>query len=144
MKRQPRSAAWPSAPSRAGSIAAARNWRSFSLSRTEMNSGPGPKWKRSSTGGRVDKGLHMMSRKVAEAVENPAKRFEHPLDVLREEGLSTAQKLAILESWEDEAHQLLKATEENMKVGESSRIDEIRKAIDLVKKQQEKAHAKTS
>jgi hypothetical protein len=86
----------------------------------------------------------MANKKVAEAVENPAKRFDHPLDVLREEGLSTALKLAILESWEDEAHQLLKATEENMKGGEPSRIDEIRKAIDLVKKEQERAHAKTS
>ena len=79
----------------------------------------------------------MVSKKVEKAVENPGSRFDHPLEVVRADDLSLREKLDILESWEDEAHQLLTATDENMKGGEPSRIDEIRKAIDLLKQQQE-------
>ena len=51
--------------------------------------------------------------------------------------ISTAEKLMILRSWENEAHQLQAATEENMTGGEPSRLEEIRKVIDRLEKEEE-------
>jgi hypothetical protein len=72
-----------------------------------------------------------MSQQVSvdKAKANPSKVFNSPEDVLSS-GLTKTAKLAILRSWEDEAHQLQAAADENMTGGEASRLDEIRKAID--------------
>jgi hypothetical protein len=75
-----------------------------------------------------------MSARVKEAVANPSKVFTAPIDVVRTPGLSDAEKRAILESWEQEARLLQTATAENMAGGEESRIEDVRKAIDMLEK----------
>ena len=75
-----------------------------------------------------------ISSAVAEAVANPSKIFNAPMDVVLTPGLSEPDKRAILESWEQEARLLQTATGENMAGGEPSRIEDVRKAIDLLDK----------
>jgi hypothetical protein len=70
---------------------------------------------------------------VAKAKASPSETFNSPGDVLRAP-LSHAQKLDILKSWEDEAHQLQAAEGENMGGGERSHLDDIRRAIDALLK----------
>lgn len=70
---------------------------------------------------------------VKEAQANPSRLFHAPAEVLQAP-ISKADKLKILKGWEDEAHQLQAAAEENMTGGEPSRLDEVRKAIDLLEK----------
>jgi hypothetical protein len=72
--------------------------------------------------------------RVKEAVANPTKMFNAPMDVVRTPGLTVADKRAILESWEQEARLLQTATGENMAGGEPSRIEDVRKAIDALDK----------
>jgi len=75
-----------------------------------------------------------MNAGVNEAVVNPTKVFNAPMDVIRTPGLTDDEKRAILESWEQEARLLQTATGENMAGGEESRIEDVRKAIDTLEK----------
>jgi hypothetical protein len=77
--------------------------------------------------------IHMTTG-VKEAVVNPSKVFNSPMDVIRTPGLTDDEKRTILESWEQEARLLQTATAENMAGGEESRIEEVRKAIDMLEK----------
>jgi len=77
------------------------------------------------------------STAVKEAVSNPSKMFHAPMDVIHSPGLTEADKRAILESWEQEARLLQTATGENMAGGEPSRIEDVRKAIDMLDKSNE-------
>ena len=74
----------------------------------------------------------MKTREVRKAKENPTKVFESPAEVLSAD-MPFAEKLAVLENWEDEAHQLQAAADESMTGGEPSRLPEIRRAIDKLK-----------
>ena len=78
--------------------------------------------------------LQQMSAGVKEAVANPSKVFNAPMDVINTPGLTDAERRAILESWEQEARLLQTATGENMAGGEPSRIEDVRKAIDSLDK----------
>jgi hypothetical protein len=69
---------------------------------------------------------------VKEAKSNPSKVFGAPMDVVTTPGLTQRERLEILESWEQEARLLQTATAENMAGGEPSRIEDVRKAIDLL------------
>jgi hypothetical protein len=75
-----------------------------------------------------------MKESAAKAMENPTKQFDSPFKVLESSTLTADEKLAILKNWENEAHQLQTATEENMYGGEQSRIEDIREAIDQLSK----------
>jgi len=75
-----------------------------------------------------------MSSGVKEAIANPTKVFGSPMDVVNTPGLTVAEKRGILESWEQEARLLQTATGENMAGGEESRIEDVRKAIDMLEK----------
>jgi len=77
-----------------------------------------------------------MNGGVKEAVANPSKVFNAPMDVIRTPGLTDDEKRAILESWEQEARLLQTATGENMSGGEPSRIEDVRKAIDMLEKRE--------
>lgn len=68
------------------------------------------------------------------AMENPSRQFANPAEVLKSEALTAEEKLAVLKSWENEAHQLQTATEENMYGGEQSGIEDVRDAIDELAK----------
>lgn len=74
----------------------------------------------------------MKTREVRKAKENPTRIFESPAEVLSAD-MPVAEKLAILENWENEAHQLQTAADESMTGGEPSRLSEIRGAIDKLK-----------
>lgn len=74
----------------------------------------------------------MKTREVRKAKENPTKVFESPAEVLSAD-MPVAEKRAILENWENEAHQLQAAADESMTGGEPSRLSEIRRAIDKLR-----------
>ena len=61
-------------------------------------------------------------------------RVDNLAEVLQA-AINTEEQLNVLKSWENEAHQLQVAMEENMTGGEPSRLDEIRKAIDRIEKE---------
>jgi hypothetical protein len=75
-----------------------------------------------------------MCPSISDVAANPTKIFDTPAQVLAAH-ISNEQKLAILKSWEDEAHQLQTATDENMSGGEPTRLGEIRSAIDALEAQ---------
>jgi hypothetical protein len=47
-------------------------------------------------------------------VENPANTFENPSDVVKDKDLSLKDKKKALNTWEQDAHQLLTASSEGM------------------------------
>jgi hypothetical protein len=68
------------------------------------------------------------------ALLNPAEVFKLPKDVVKSNDLTTDQKLEVLKRWETDALLLSVATEENMGGGEPSRIEDVRHAIDMLKR----------
>ena len=82
----------------------------------------------------LNTGVNEMTNAIVEKAQaSPTKIFDSPAQVLAA-SITKAEKLKVLKSWEDEAHQLQAATGENMTGGEPSRIDEVRKAIDTLEK----------
>lgn len=73
----------------------------------------------------------MNSTQVTKAKANPTRVYNSPTEVVHD-SITDEAKLRILRSWEDEAHQLQAAADESMGGGESSRLDEIRAAIDAI------------
>lgn len=71
------------------------------------------------------------STQVTKAKANPTRVYNSPMEILHD-SITDEAKLRILHSWEDEAHQLQAAADESMSGGESSRLDEIRAAIDAI------------
>jgi CBS domain-containing protein len=63
--------------------------------------------------------------RVRAALLDPAAVFGSPEEVERDAALSREEKLAILESWQEDAHELAVAEDENMGGGEPSRLDEV-------------------
>jgi CBS domain-containing protein len=59
------------------------------------------------------------------ALLDPAAVFSSPEEVERDARLSLEDKLAILKSWEEDAHELAVAEDENMGGGEPSRLGEV-------------------
>ena len=74
-----------------------------------------------------------MSKIINMAKANPTSVFKTPEDVLRAD-IADTEKLGILKSWEDEAHQLQAATSENMTGGEPPNLSAIREALDQLEK----------
>jgi hypothetical protein len=52
--------------------------------------------------------------KVNPKAENPATHFDKPQDVVQDKTLSTDEKKKALNTWEQDAHQLLTASNEGM------------------------------
>lgn len=59
---------------------------------------------------------------VPEEELNPASVFAHPMQ-------TTAEKRAILRSWETDAHALQRADDEGMQLGERSRLHDVEIAL---------------
>jgi hypothetical protein len=55
-------------------------------------------------------GSHLKNRKI----DNPAETFGKPSDVVSDKGLSPDEKKKALDTWEQDAHQLLTASNEGM------------------------------
>jgi CBS domain-containing protein len=70
------------------------------------------------------------SARVRAALLDPASVFGSPEEVERDGTLSQAEKLAILGSWEEDAHELAVAEDESMGGGEPSRLEEVVAARD--------------
>jgi hypothetical protein len=60
---------------------------------------------------------------------NPAGSFAHPMQVVHAKDLTTAEKRAILRSWETDARALQRADDEGMQVGERSRLHDVEIAL---------------
>jgi CBS domain-containing protein len=65
------------------------------------------------------------SARVRAAILDPAAVFGSPEEVERDATLSQEEKLALLESWEEDAHELAVAEDESMGGGEPSRLEEV-------------------
>ena len=74
----------------------------------------------------------MRTAQIATAKPSPTKVFDTPADVVAAD-IPDEEKAKILKNWEDEAHQLQAAADENMTGGEPSRLGEVRRAIDKLK-----------
>jgi CBS domain-containing protein len=70
------------------------------------------------------------SARVRAALLDPASVFGSPGEVERDGTLSKEDKLAILGSWEEDAHELAVAEDESMGGGEPSRLEEVVAARD--------------
>ena len=60
---------------------------------------------------------------------NPASVFAQPMQVVHAKDLTTAEKRAILRSWETDARALQRADDEGMQVGERSRLHDVEIAL---------------
>ena len=80
----------------------------------------------------------MKNQTIQKAKESPTKVFHTPKEVLAAD-MPDKAKIEILKNWEDEARQLQAAADENMTGGEPSRLDEVRKAIDILNKKRSEA-----
>jgi hypothetical protein len=67
-----------------------------------------------------------------EALINPGKIFEMPMEVVNTESLTTRQKLKVLKRWEADANDMDVAASESMTGGEKSRLEDVRKAIHVL------------
>ena len=56
--------------------------------------------------------------RTEDAIADPSRQFERPMDVLNDPRLDTEEKRAILQSWKKDAELLSTATNENMAGGE--------------------------
>jgi hypothetical protein len=72
-------------------------------------------------------------------VDKPAEHFEKPKDVVKDQALSVEEKKDALDAWEQDARQLLTASnegmagaEEGLKRKDSHRLDEVVKAKDKI------------
>jgi hypothetical protein len=63
-----------------------------------------------------------------DVVADPAKTFDHPMQVIQAPELSPAQKAKALETWETDEKALQRASDEGMTGGAPPRLHEVRKA----------------
>ena len=61
----------------------------------------------------------------AKALDDPAAQFAAPADIVADEALTDAQKIAILRQWQYDESEIAVATEEGMPGGESSLLHQI-------------------
>jgi CBS domain-containing protein len=80
--------------------------------------------------------------RVRAAILDPAAEFSSPEEVERDATLSQEEKLAILESWEEDAHELAVAEDESMGGGEPNRLAEVVAARARITGAQESASAR--
>jgi hypothetical protein len=66
------------------------------------------------------------------ALLSPSSVFDSPMEIVATVSMTALQKLKVLKTWEHEAKALDAATAENMGGGESSRLADVRAAIDLL------------
>ena len=79
--------------------------------------------------------------RVRAAILDPAAVFDSPEEVERDATLSPEEKLAILQSWEEDAHELAVAEDESMGGGEPNRLAEVVAARARITGAQESASA---
>ena len=70
-----------------------------------------------------------MERQIDDLVANPHRHFNSPVEVLKDDEISTADKRRILESWKLDASRLAESTAENMSGGEESELREVSKTL---------------
>lgn len=64
------------------------------------------------------------------AIRDPASLYHSPAEVLRDKSLNTEQKLAVLESWEQDEREMDVAQEEGMTGEEKSMLHDILEAME--------------
>ena len=63
---------------------------------------------------------------------NPAHYYSSPLDLVEDDSLTCEQKISILKFWESEAIHIQESEAEGFQGGETSKLDTIKQAIDLL------------
>lgn len=67
---------------------------------------------------------------VEQAIADPTKKFDSPMDVVNDRTLDVEQKRTILESWKKDAELLATASAENMTGGEAPLLQDVCLALD--------------
>jgi hypothetical protein len=67
--------------------------------------------------------------RVQDAISDPTREYEKPMDVVNDSGLDPGEKLKILESWKKDAELLSTAQAENMTGGERPQLQDVMLAI---------------
>lgn len=65
----------------------------------------------------------------AKALDDPAAQFAAPLDIVADQTLTDAQKIALLRQWQHDESEIAVATEEGMPGGESALLQQISAAL---------------
>tara|TARA_R110002096_G_scaffold279656_2_gene473885 strand:+ start:1702 stop:1953 length:252 start_codon:yes stop_codon:yes gene_type:complete len=68
--------------------------------------------------------------KLNDVINNPTNFFETPEKLMESEAFSKADKIQIFQKWEQDAHQLVVASEEGMDGGESAMLHKIKTMLD--------------
>ncbi|MGH8189260.1 MAG: hypothetical protein ACREUC_22075 [Steroidobacteraceae bacterium] len=66
---------------------------------------------------------------VEQAISDPTRAYATPMDVVRDDDLSVAEKRKILESWKHDARLLSTAQDENMAGGERPQLQDVSVAL---------------
>lgn len=64
-----------------------------------------------------------------EMLQDPARYFETPEQIVRDQVLSRKEKILLLKSWAVDEERLEAAVGENMAGGESSRFDQVQRVL---------------
>ena len=67
--------------------------------------------------------------KVCDAIGDPTRAYDKPMDVVQDGGLKHAEKFRILESWKKDAELLSTAQDENMAGGERPQLQDVMLAL---------------
>ncbi|MGI9534078.1 MAG: hypothetical protein ACR2NW_03935 [Thermodesulfobacteriota bacterium] len=77
---------------------------------------------------------------IKRALLDPSSVFKSPGEVIKEKDLTREQKIEILRRWEYDAIELLVAEEENMQGQNGSILDDVLKALNEIKADNEPAY----
>lgn len=66
---------------------------------------------------------------VCNAISDPTREYDKPMDVVRDGKLEPGEKLRILESWKKDAELLTTAQNENMTGGERPQLQDVMLAL---------------
>ena len=72
---------------------------------------------------------------VEQAIADPTRKFDTPMDVVNDPKLDVDQKRTILESWKKDAELLATASAENMTGGEPPQLQDVCLALDQLQRE---------
>ncbi len=69
---------------------------------------------------------------IDNALITPGAVFDHPMEVVKTQDLSRAEKIEILKRWELDARALQRASDESMSGGECPALDAVNQALSML------------
>ena len=73
-------------------------------------------------------------QQVENAIADPTKYYDRPMDVVDDDDLDAQEKRRILESWKKDAELLSTAQDENMAGGERPQLQDVSLALDALER----------